>query len=142
MNEYLEKIVNNGNPEDMQCLSNIMIELLENLKETNARKYKYYKNKIKGMAYNYELDEELSIEIVNDMSPIGEEWDLETVKNVTAGNPHSLYDLYVVMNSLANDYSGIIPVSDATTYINLANAWLDDEDAPDHKVWWYFMKKD
>ena len=142
MKEYLRRIIDVGSREDMECLGEIFIELLEKLKQTDEMQFKRYKNKIKGMAYNYEIDEELAKEIVSEMIPLGEEWDMETVRSATIESPHSLNDLYVVMNSLANDYSEIIPITEVATYTRMTNAWLEDPDAPSHKVWWYFIKKD
>ena len=47
--------------------------------------------------------------------------------------------MYIVMNSLYNDYGNIINKDDVNTYIRLAHAWLDDEDGKNNKVWWYFV---
>lgn len=47
--------------------------------------------------------------------------------------------MYVVMNSLANDYQDIISLEDAETYIKMAHAWLDDVDQKEHKLWKYFV---
>lgn len=48
--------------------------------------------------------------------------------------------MYVVMNSLANDYGEIIPLDDTDMYIELADAWIKDVDAADNKTWWYFVR--
>ena len=140
MKEYLKMIVNNGKQEDMECLGDIMIELLYSLKDTNPDGYRHYKNKIKGMAYNYEVDKELAKEIVEDMKPLGEYWNMETIASVIGNSNHRLEDMYVVMNSLANDYQNVVSLEDAETYIKMAHAWLDDADGHKHKLWWYFVK--
>lgn len=129
--------VKNGKQEDMDCLEDILSDALRDLKEVKYDNYKKYKNKIKGMAYNYKIDEDMAYEIVENMTPLGEYWDMETIKNATGSDS---YDMYVVMNSLANDYSNVINPEEVNTYINMANAWLNDEDAPKHKVWWYFVR--
>ena len=36
MKEYIEKIVINGNPKDMECLSDILVDLLYEQKENNV----------------------------------------------------------------------------------------------------------
>lgn len=140
MKEYLQMIVNNGKQEDMDCLGDILIESLYDMKETNYMKFKKYKNKIKGMAYNYKVDKELAKEIVEDMKPLGEYWSMETIASVIGNDTHRLEDMYVVMNSLANDYQNVVSLDDAETYVKMAHAWLDDVDAKENKVWWYFVK--
>lgn len=140
MKEYLQMIVNNGKQEDMDCLSDILIDALYEMKESDHTKYKKYKNKIKGMAYGYKVDKELAHEIVEDMKPLGEYWDMDTVASVIGNDTHRLEDMYVVMNSLVNDYQNVVNPDDAETYVKMAHAWLDDIDAHDNKVWWYFMK--
>ena len=69
---YIDRIVQNGTNEDMECLKDILSDSLYELKEYDNETYKKYKNKIKGMAYNYEIDEELAKEIVSNMKPLGE----------------------------------------------------------------------
>lgn len=140
MKEYINKIVENGKQEDMDCLSDIMVDLLYGLKETNEEEYKKYKMKIKGMAYDYTLDDELAKEIVMDMKPLGEYWDMGTIKAAIEPDQHKLLDMYVVMNSLANDYSNVINTEDVDTYIKMAHSWIDDIDGRNNKIWWYFVK--
>ena len=140
MKEYIEKIVQIGKPEDMDCLSDILVDLLYEVKETNYDEFKKYKTKIKGMAYDYKIDEELAHEIVEDMKPLGEYWSKETVASVIGNDNHRLEDMYVVMNSLVNDYQSVVSPEEVETYIKMAHAWLDDVDGKQNKVWWYFIK--
>ena len=139
MKEYIEKIVANGKQEDMDCLSDIMIDLLYHLKETDHDEYKKYKTKIVGMAHNYTIDDELAHEIVEDMKPKGEYWSKETIKSVV-GDITNLDEVYVVMNSLVNDYGDVISPEDVETYVKMTNAWINDVDGHKNKVWWYFVK--
>ena len=140
MKEYLRMIINNGKQEDMECLGDIMIDALYEMKESNYEKFKKYKNKIKGMAYDYKVDKELSEEIVEDMKPLGEYWNIETIASVIQNDTHRLEDMYIVMNSLVNDYQNVVSTDDVETYIKMAHAWLDDVDGHNNKVWWYFVK--
>lgn len=140
MKEYLRMIINNGKQEDMECLGDIMIDALYEIKESNYEKFKKYKNKIKGMAYDYKVDKELSKEIVEDMKPLGEYWNMETIASVIQNDTHRLEDMYIVMNSLVNDYQNVVSTDDVETYIKMAHAWLDDVDGHNNKVWWYFVK--
>ena len=136
---YIDKIVENGKREDMDCLSDMLIDLLYDLKERNYTEFKKYKNKLKGMAYDYKIDEDLAIEIVSNMTPLGEYWDIDTIRSVV-GNINNIYDIYVVMNSLANDYKDVISLDDVDKYVGMTKAWIMDEDAPENKVWWYFVR--
>ena len=138
--KYVDMIIENGNQEDMEKLHDIFQEVLYDLKEYNYDKYKKYKMKLYGMAYNYTIDEDMAYEIVEDMQPLGEYWDMETIKSVIGNDTHRLEDMYVVMNSLANDYQDVISLDNAESYIKMAHAWLDDVDGHDNKVWWYFVK--
>ena len=145
--KYIEKIGNNKNIEDMEKLGDMLCDVLYKLKEYNKDDYDKYKNKLKGMAYNYEFDEEMALDIVKDMKPLGEFWDLETTTSVKDQYNIDInkYDFYVVINSLANDYGNVISKDDVETYVKMATAFIDDEDARKHKVWKYFMtipKKD
>lgn len=138
MKEYLKRIVDNGKQEDMECLGNMMIEMLYHLKDCGHNVYMKYKNKIIGMAYDYKINEELAHDIVSDMKPLGELWSMDTIKSVV-GEQHNLPDIYVVMNSLANDYKDVISTDDVETYVKMTTAWLNDIDAKPNKIWKYFV---
>lgn len=139
--KYIEKIGDNKNIEDMEKLGDMLCDVLYKLKEYNKDDYDKYKNKLKGMAYNYEFDEEMALDIVKDMKPLGEHWNLETTTSVKDqyGVDINKYDFYVVMNSLANDYGEIISTDDVETYVRMTKAFVEDQDAKKHKVWKYFM---
>ena len=137
--KYIDKIVQNGKQEDMEELGDIFSDVMYELKEYNKADYMEYKHKLCGMAYNYQIDEHMAHEIVEDMKPLGEYWNMETIKSVIGNDNHRLEDMYVVMNSLVNDYQSIISPDEAETYIKMAHAWLDDQDAKEHKLWKYFV---
>ena len=137
--KYVDKIVQNGKQEDMEELGDIFSDVMSELKEYNKEDYMEYKHKLCGMAYNYQIDEHMAREIVEDMKPLGEYWNMNTIKSVIGNDNHRLEDMYVVMNSLANDYQDIISLEDAETYIKMAHAWLDDIDSHKNKIWWYFV---
>ena len=137
--KYINKIVQNGKQEDMEELGDIFSDVMSELKEYNKEDYMEYKHKLCGMAYNYQIDEYMAHEIVEDMKPLGEYWNMNTIKSVIGNDNHRLEDMYVVMNNLANDYQDIISLEDAETYIKMAHAWLDDVDQKEHKLWKYFV---
>lgn len=140
MKEYINRIVANNKQEEMDCLSDILVDTLYEIKENNYDEFRKYKIKIKGMAYNYQIDEELAEEIVEDMKPFGEYWNMETIQSVIGNDTHRLCDMYVVMNSLVNDYQGVINPDEVDIYIKMAHAWIDDVDGKENKIWWYFVK--
>lgn len=137
--KYIKMIVDNGNQEDMECLSDMLTDVIYMLKTDHYDKYEKYKMKLYGMAYNYAFNDEMAYEIVEGMKPLGEYWNMETIKSVIGNDSHRLEDMYIVMNSLANDYQDIISLEDAETYIKMAHAWLDDVDQKEHKLWKYFV---
>ena len=73
------------------------------------------------------------------MKPLGEYWSMETIASVIGNDTHRLEDMYVVMNSLANDYQNVVSLDNVETYIKMAHAWLDDVDQKEHKLWKYFI---
>lgn len=140
--KYIEKIGENKNIEDMIKLGDMLSDLIYDTKDSHPDIYKKYKNKLMGMAYDYKFDEEMSKEIVENMKPLGEYWNLETIKSVKDSNnlEVDLYEFYVVMNAMANDYGEVINKDDVDTYIKLSLAFINDEDGVEHKVWKYFTK--
>ena len=139
--KYIEKIGEKKNVEDMQKLGDMLTEIIYSTKESHPELYKKYKMELIGMAYDSKIDKELAEELVEDMNPLGEYWDMDTIASVIGGDSHRLEDMYVVMNSLANDYSDVISTDDVETYVKMAHAWLDDPDAKSNKVWWYFVER-
>ena len=137
--KYIEKIGENRNIEDMKKLGDMLADIIYSTKESHPDLYKKYKTKLIGMAYNYQIDKELAHEIVEDMKPLGEYWSMETIASVIGNDTHRLEDMYVVMNSLANDYQNVVSLDNVETYIKMAHAWLDDVDQKEHKLWKYFI---
>ena len=138
--KYIEMIVDNGKKEDMECLSDMLSEVIYMLKDDHYDKYEKYKTKLYGMAYGYKFDEDMAKEIVEDMKPLGEYWDMKTTKSVREQYNINIddYTFYVVMNSLANDYQDAIKLEEVETYVKMAYAFINDEDAIKDKVWKYF----
>lgn len=138
--EYIKKIVENGNPEDMEELSEMLDETIIKLKVYDSECYKHCKIQLLGMAYNYKFNKEMAEEIVEDMKPVGEVWTIEETTNVKSqyGINANDNDFYIVMNSLANDYGEIISKDEIETYSKMANAFINDKDAIANKVWEYF----
>ena len=140
MKEYINMIVEHGKKEDMDCLSNMLVELMYELKESNHDEYEEYKKKIIGMAYDHKITKELAKEIVEDMKPKGEYWSMDDIRGVVGELPN-LPDVYVVMNSLVNDYGEVISPEEVEKYVAMTNAWINDVDGHKNKTWWYFVNE-
>ena len=81
INSYIEKIVNNGKPEDMEELSEILEDLMYIVKDYDEECYKKYKMKLYEMAYGKVLTKEMAEDWVKDMKPMAK-WDYDTTTEV------------------------------------------------------------
>lgn len=145
--EMIDIIIDKGDSEDMYKLNDMFNDLICDLKTKDPKMYHEYKTCLYELAYGKVILLEKAKEIVSDMMPYGEHWDIETVKQVVRDNNLKFEpsDFYLVLNSVYNDYCNIFGEEDIETYIKLAKSWLDDKDAVDDKVYVYFMnipKKD
>ena len=137
--EMIDKIIDEGNNEKMYKLNDMLNDLIYDLKSINSKMYNEYKTCLYELAYGKVILPEKAMEIVKEMSPYGEHWDMETVKQVLRDNnlKFEVSDFYLVLNSVYNDYCSIFG-EEVETYIKLAKNWLDDKDAVEDKVYVYF----
>lgn len=144
--EMIETVISKGKTEDMLKLNDMLNELICDLKVENPKLYREYKKELYETAYGKVIMEDKAIEIVEEMRPFGEKWDIETIEKVSVDNmiKGNKSDVYLVMNSLYNDYYDVFG-EDTDTYVKMTKSWLDDKDAVEDKVYEYFMnipKKD
>lgn len=142
MREWIDKIVEEGNQEDMEELSEILIKAVNKLKKYDEKCYNKYKMKVYEIAYGRVLTEDIAYDIVADMKPDGEHWDIDTTTSVkTQYNLMDISDVdfYVVMNMAWNDYKSVLGES-VDNYVKFTKAFIKDEDAPEDKVYMYFTK--
>ena len=146
--EYIKKIGENKKVEDMQKLGDMLAEIIYSMKESHHELYEKYKMELYTMAYGKVLTEEMAEEIVEDMEPVGEYWDIQTttaVKNQHGIKDISDVDFYVVMNSKYNDNKDTVEkfIQDENQqlemYISLTKDFVLDKDAKEGKVFTYFM---
>lgn len=140
--DYIDKIVKNGNQEDMEYLSDILEELMYKLKKYDSDCFHHYKMKLYVMANGEVLNEELAKDIVHDMRPDGEHWNMNQttqVKNQYGITDISDVDFYIVMNMAYNDYKSLFG-EDVNLYVKYTKAFIHDEDAKTNKVFKYFTK--
>ena len=138
--EYIEKIINNGKIEDMEKLSDMLEDTMEIVKEYNKDCFEEYKLKLYKMAYGNRLNKEMAKKIVYNMKPYGEKWNYNEVKlfQEERGLTHiSTCDMYTVLNSAYNDYNDIFG-ENIDEYIRFAIDFIEDEDAKEDKVFLYY----
>lgn len=138
--EYIEKIVENGRIEDMEELSDILEDVLEMLEESDPECYKKYKMKLYKMANGSKLDKAMAEEIVSKMRPYRMRWSIEETKRLQEEfgieNIDSI-DFFVVINSAFNDYRDIFN-ENIEDYVKFSIDFIEDEDAKKDKVFLYF----
>lgn len=140
--EDIKKIVENGDIDNMQTLSNILEDVIEIVKDYDEEMYQRYVMCIYKMANGYKLNKTIAERIVNNMKPSGEHWTIEqttSVKNQYGFTDVSDIDFWVVMNSAYNDYKDIFK-DNIEVYAKWSNAFINDEDAREGKVFTYFTK--
>lgn len=139
--EMLTKIIEKGNIEDMYKLNDMLDDLICDLKEQKPKLYKEYKKELYELAYGNIILEDKAIEIVNNMKPYGEHYTIENSKEIKSeySMKHSVSDIYLVINSLYNDYCDLIGDNDEM-YIKMTKLWLNDTDSVEDKVYVYFTE--
>lgn len=137
--KIIQRIVDNGKVEDMHELSDILEDVLEDLKNYNKEGYKQYELDLYEMAYGCILNKEMAKDIVSKMKPYGEKWTIEQTSKMQKDYDLNFKDVdfYVVINSAYNDYHDIFK-EDIELYIKFANDFINDEDANKDKVYLYY----
>lgn len=137
--KYIDKIIEEGTEEDMDKLEDIMIDLIYDLKRYDEDKAHKYKMCLYKMAYGEVLTDKMARKVVEDMKPDGEHWSIEQttqVKNQYGFNVRDI-DFWVVMNMAYNDYKDIFK-DNIEMYARWSNAFINDPDAKEGKVFRYF----
>lgn len=140
--KMIEKIVDDGNVEEMHELSYVLQEVLDILKDYNPDKYKEYEMYLYKMAYGCNLSQDMAEEIVSKMQPYGEKWSIQATRQIQDeyGLQHlNPIDFYVVINSAYNDYSELFR-DNVDMYVKFTQLFMEDEDAKKDKVFLYFTK--
>lgn len=138
----IEKIVEDGNEDEMKELSFILESVMKFVKEYDSEKYKEYEMYLYKMAYGDNFTVEMAQDIVSNMQPYGEHWKMEQTKQIQ--NEYSMQDInpidfYIVMNSAYNDYKELFR-DNLEMYVVYSQLFIEDEDAKKDKVFLYFTK--
>lgn len=140
--EYIEKIVDNGKIEDMEELSDMLEDTMEIIKDYDKECYEDFEMKLYEMAYGNHLNKSMAQDIVNKMRPYGQRWSYEESRNLQEQRGIKDIDsieFFVVMNSAYNDYKDIFS-EDIEGYIRFTIDFIKDEDAKEGKVFAYFTQ--
>ena len=140
--KMIRKIVDEGSRDEMEELSDILEEVINLIKEYDESKYKEYEMCLYKMAYGEVLSEDMAEDIVFRMRPYAEKWTLNQAEQIQRDYGMENIrptDFYVVLNSAYNDYRDVFGDS-LDTYVRYTNAFINDEDARDGKVFKYFTQ--
>ena len=140
--EYIERIVDNGKIEDMEELSDMLEDTMKIIKDYDEKCYKEFEMKLYKMAYGSHLNKSMAEEIVHKMRPYGMRWSIEETESLQRQRgiediPKA--DFFVVINSAYNDYKDIFG-EDLEGYIRFTIDFIKDEDAKEGKVFKYFVE--
>lgn len=144
--EYLQKIIENGNIEDMKELSCMLDESIHKVKECDPDWFERKKLKLYEMSHGKIVDEEMAKEWVNSMKPVGMHWNIEDTTNAMQKMGYNNLDriqFFVVANMMYNDHYEIVKDNEEMA-LKLAKDWLDDIDAKESKLyeyWKYVIKR-
>lgn len=113
------------------------------------------KKKLERYEYMYgpHFNEEYAIMVVskmkNENGTVGAHWTLEQTTQVAQqyginlnNHLYNKYDWFVTMNMFYSDYyKAVISMTNSDNvkyYVDLSKAWLEDKDASEGKMWYYF----
>lgn len=129
--------------EDMVEYRVALEDLLHKVKLSQPAVYNDFIKKLEAIVY--EISESDARKKVISMRPFGEHWSYETVKALleSKGIYKNCVKYYLVLNTMYNDYYDVAVnfghQNDTEFYYELANAFINDEDADEFKVEKYYM---
>ena len=132
--EYIERIVDNGKIEDMQTLSELLEDTMEIIKDYDKECYKDFEMKLYEMAYGKVLTDEMKREWVKKMRPMSK-WTEEEVKDVVNqyGFEVPYMSAFVILNMLYSDMKSAFgdgnDEESLKRYLRGTSDWYFDEDA-------------
>lgn len=126
--------------ERMEAMNEIFYEMADVIKNRMPDVYRDFIERAEDILYDITTDEARGI--VRNMKPYGEHWTKDEVYSALEDNGiEPSIDYYMVMNMMYNDYGSTFKNFNVDTlefYIEVSKDFIDDEDAPSHKVAKYF----
>lgn len=132
--EYIRKIVDDGNIEEMYKLSDMLDELAHTVKQFDKDLYKKYKMELYEIAYGKVLTDNMKREWVKEMKPTSK-WTEEEVKSIVFqyGIEIPYMSAFVILNMLYSDMKSVFgdgnDEESLRKYLQGINDWYFDEDA-------------
>ena len=132
--EYIERIVDNGKIEDMETLSDMLEDTMEIIKDYDEKCYKDFEMKLYEMAYGKKLTDNMKREWVKKMRPMSK-WTEEEVKNIVSqyGFEVPYMSAFVILNMLYSDMKSAFgdgnDEESLKRYLRGTSDWYFDEDA-------------
>ena len=139
--KFIRKIVDDGDRQEMEELSNILEEVVNIIKKYDEDCYREYILKLYKMAYGDELMQEVAEDIVKNMKPYGMRWNIgetEQMQRERGLNDIRPVDFFIVLNSAYNDYKNVFG-DNLEMYIRWTDAFINDEDARRGKILQYYI---
>ena len=134
--KYMTKIVSSDDNKKKEALVDWMCNILkhmdEDLEQAEIELYEIAEGKV--------LNEERAKHLIEAMKPYGMKWTLEETEAVKAQYGYENIrpvDFWIVMNSAYNDYNDIFK-DNVEWYAKFSKDFIDDEDAKEGKVYYYF----
>ena len=118
-------------------------ELFDKLKAHHPELYDKYIERLESIAYHISIEDAETV--VKAMKPHGEKYTYSFVRDYIKdkGEADKSVEYYLAMNMAYNDYYEVARSVGAqnnnTFFYEIAKAFIDDEDAPKHKLVKYFF---
>lgn len=137
MHKMYLKEINFG--DHKEHISDIMDMLICNARDTDKELYDHVESLLYEMAYGKVLSEEMAEKWVKNMRPRGEHWIHEETTQAMHDLGYSLdpTEFFVVANMMYNDYYELVKDNESLA-LELAEDWLEDEDAKECKLYEYW----
>lgn len=137
--EYIEKIVDNGRIEDMETLSDMLEDTLEIIKDYDEECYKEMEMKLYKMAFGSHINKSMAQDIVHQMKPYGERFRYEETRDMQRKKGIDDLDeceFYVVINFAYNNYKDLFG-EDTESYVRFTINFIN---AKPNKIFDYFVE--
>lgn len=137
MKDYWQDIKSDG--AKIKHVFDYVIDSIEDMKSTNEKAYWQARLGLHEAIYGCHFNKSLAHCAVDGMQNVdgtcGEHWTCEQTKSLLDGNRLTIneWDFYYLMNMLYSDYQEILG-SDATNYVKMALAYVNDPDADKGKI--------
>lgn len=136
--EYLKKIIDNNNIEEMHKIEGLFCNMMAYMKEYNADMYNDIKRELYTVANGKVITLELAEKWVSEMRPLAKWTKAETDGILKQkGLQVNDVDFYVVMNMMYSDFHNTLD-DDIEKYILLSVDFLKDEDVEKDKLYNYY----